>query len=895
MTDSSRDASLSACPGGGGLMGPAESNALAAALVGSAADAIIGMDRRGRVTVWNAGAESLFGWTADEMLGESVDVLHPPERRNELARVLRALAGSTEPTAWETERLHRSGALVPVSCRLSPIRNDSAKVVGACFLMREISHEVELRQQLEEARVAAEARFEQSVVAQATLSPDGVLLEVNDALCRLSGYLRKDLLGRAAVELVSDAGQDSSTCGLGTGAPLQAAGLRHPQLLRRADGSLIETLVSLSPVRDRNGVIRRLEAVVEDVSATAAAERQLLLNEARWRSLASHSSDVAMLCTADAQLLFASEAALSVLGYRAEDLVDADGWSFVHPDDLAEVQAMFAAACSGAHGASWKFELRLRHADGGWRWVEETLSNHLHDPAVQAMVVNIVDITERKSSEAVLEELAGMDTLTGLATRAPLMAALDAAFAAGRAGRTGVAVVDLTRLKLVNDTFGHKVGDAALIEVGARLTRTVDGEGIIARVGGDRFAALIRDVDDISDMFEIAAALLDAVENPLQVEGRELMLTATIGAAIGPAVDSGALLASAESALTTAKEGLAGPMHITRAESSSAAVCRARLIEDLRRGLDSDELVVHFQPIMALPEGRPVASEALVRWQHPDKGLLSPAAFIGAAEDSGLIIEVGQVVLRRACHAAARWAQAGGSLSSFHVSVNLSAKQLTRGGIVDVVRDALSDSGASPDNLMLEVTESAVMSDVDAAVRTLQELRALGVAIAVDDFGTGYSSLTYLKRFPVTALKIDRSFVSGLGSNSDDAAIVTSVINLARSMGLDCIAEGVETEQQRLVLQALGCALGQGFLWSPAMDEETFGTWIGCEALEDRGRPDVLSLDAAVVDRVLDLSETGASPATIAAALNADQHLTTAGKRWTSRTVVQLLARSPRP
>ena len=838
---------------------------------------------------------ALFGWSADEMLAESVDVLLPPERRGELARVLRALDGAAETTAWETERLHRSGALVPVSCRLSPIWNDGGQVVGACCLMREITHEVELRQQLEEARLAAEARFEQSVVAQASLSPDGVLLEVNEALCRLSGHPRKELLGRPATAFMSEPDGQPSTCDLGSVAAEAAAELRHAQLLRHADGSLIETLVSLSPVRDRDGVVRRLEAVVEDVSAAAAAERQVLLNEARWRSLASHSSDVAMLCTADAQLLFASAAALSVLGYRAEDLVDADGWSFVHPDDLTEVQAMFAAACNGAHGASWKFELRLQHADGSWRWVEETLSNHLHDPAVRAMVVNIVDITERKSCEAVLEDLAGMDTLTGLATRAPLMAALDAAFAAGRAGRTGVAVVDLTRLKLVNDTYGHKVGDAALIEVGARLTRTVDGEGIVARIGGDRFAALIRDVDDISDMFEMSAALLDAVENPLQVEGRELLLTATIGAAIGPAVDSGALLASAESALATAKEGLTGPMHITRSESSSAAVCRARLIEDLRRGLDSDELVVHFQPIIALPDGRPVASEALVRWQHPDKGLLSPAAFIGAAEDSGLIIEVGQVVLRRACHAAARWAQTGGSLTRFHVSVNLSARQLTRGGIVDVVRRALSDSGASPDNLMLEVTESAVMSDVDAAVRTLEELRALGVAIAVDDFGTGYSSLTYLKRFPVTALKIDRSFVSGLGSNSDDAAIVTSVINLARSMGLDCIAEGVETEQQRLVLQALGCTLGQGFLWSPAMDEATFETWIGCEALEDRGRPETPLLDAAVVDRVLDLSETGASPATIAAALNADQQLTTAGKRWTSRTVVQLLARSPRP
>lgn len=364
--------------------------------------------------------------------------------------------------------------------------------------------------------------------------------------------------------------------------------------------------------------------------------------------------------------------------------------------------------------------------------------------------------------------------------------------------------------------------------------------------------------------------------------------------------------AAVESART---EGdLADALHVPRSEVTSAPVPHDRLVEDLRRGLGNDELVVHFQPVIDLTDGRPVAAEALVRWQHPDKGLLAPAEFIVAAEDSGLIIEVGEVVLREACRAAARWAKAGGTRSTFHVAVNLSARQLTRGGLVDAVRRALTDSGAAPRNLVLEVTESAVMFDVDEAVHTLQELRALGVGIAIDDFGTGYSSLTYLKKFPVTTLKIDRSFVSGLGRDSDDAAIVTSVISLARAMGLDCIAEGVETEDQRLVLEVLGCGFGQGFLWSPAMDIEAFETWLGsappprrattrtptvaCAAVtathppaagRQPGQPDVLG-------RVAELTTVGSSMTTIAAALNADQHLTPGGKRWTARTVGHLLA-----
>lgn len=893
-----------------GRPGQAASHALAAAVVASAADAIVAVDRQGVVTVWNSGSEALFGWTADDMLGRCVDVLVPVERRDEMQRMLAALAGSAEDASVETERLHRSGAVVPVACRLSPIRDEHGEVVGACALVRDISREVELREQLDAARRSAEARFDQSVVAQATVSPAGVLLEVNEALCRLSGYPRKDLLGRAVTDVMSGLGGDRATRGLSRLAAGDVAELRQPQLLRRADGSTVQTRVSLFPLRDREGGLECLGAVVEDVSEAAAAARELQLSEARWRSLVSHSCDVALFCTPDAQLLFASDAASSVFGYQAEDLVGLDGWSFVHPDDVAGVKATWAATAAAANSSSVKFEVRLLHADGSWRWVEEVLTNQLADPAVQAMVVNLVDISERKSVEAVLEELAGMDTLTGLATRAPLMAALDAALAAGRDQTTGVAVIDVTRLKLINDSHGHRAGDDVLVQVGARLSRTVDGRGFVARIGGDRFAALLSDVGDISQMFEICAALLGAVEEPLRVEDRELAITATIGAAVGPAVDSGALLASAESALTMAKEGLAGPLHVVRSESASAAVCRARLIEDLRRGLDNDELVVHFQPVVSLSDGRPVGAEALVRWQHPDKGLLSPGAFVGAAEDSGLIIDVGQVVLREATRAAARWTQLGGRRSSFQVAVNLSAKQLVRGGAVDVVRNALAESGADPASLMVEVTESAVMSDVEAAAQTLHELRSLGVAIAVDDFGTGYGSLTYLKRFPATTLKIDRSFVSGLGKHSDDAAIVTSVISLARSMGLDCIAEGVETDEQRLILQSLGCNRGQGFLWSPGLDAATFETWLGGAAPDDRplpsasaaaqgavtttrGRPSRRLLPAAVLDRVADLHATGASFTTIAAALNADEQVTAGGKRWTSRSVAQLLAQSP--
>jgi diguanylate cyclase (GGDEF)-like protein/PAS domain S-box-containing protein len=885
---------LDPCPSPGGAADRAQ---LCDAVIRGASDAIMAMDRNGTVVVWNAGCEQLFGWTREEMLGRSVVVLVPEERRDELSRVLRALEGIPEAAALETERVHKSGAVVPISCRISPVMDAGGRILGASAVVRDNSREIELRRQLDEARHLAEARFVQSVVAQVTLTPDGVILEVNPALCRLSGYERRDLLGRRATDFMSDDDLEATTEELSLLAGGTLTDLQRARVLRRADGLLVETHVGVFPIRDEaSGRVVRLEASVEDVSAAAAAQRELQVREARWRSMALHSADVPLFCDADARLLFVGSSVTSVFGYAVEQLVGGDGWSFIHPEDVARVRTIWDSVVAGPTGASETFDVRVRHADGTWHWVEESLTNHLDDPAVGAMIVNLLDISERKAAEAVLDELSVTDPLTGLATRAPLMAVLDAAFAADLASTTGIAVVDVVRMKLINDTYGHRLGDHVLCAIATRLRTAAGPDVVVARLGEDRFGVLLRGLTDVGEVFEACAALVATTEDPIQVEEHVLNVDVTIGAALGPAVESGALVAAAESALRTAKEGLTGPMHVVRAESTSAAVSRARLVEDLRRGLEHDELVVQFQPVLSLYDGRPIGAEALVRWAHPDKGLLGPGAFIDAAEDSGLINGVGEKVLREACRAAARWAGAAAE-PSFHVAVNLSARQLTRGSVVDVVRRALDDSGASAGNLVLEVTESAVMSDVDAAVATLQELRELGLGIAIDDFGTGYSSLTYLKRFPATALKIDRSFVHGLGSNGDDAAIVTSVIGLARAMGLHCIAEGVETEQQRLVLQALGCPFGQGFLWSPALDLAAFELWVSTAAPTRRSLSSAAvaqgwsapTPDPAVVAKAGDLQSRGANLATIAAALNADQHSTLQGRRWDARSVAQLL------
>ncbi len=414
---------------------------------------------------------------------------------------------------------------------------------------------------------------------------------------------------------------------------------------------------------------------------------------------------------------------------------------------------------------------------------------------------------------------------------------------------------------------------------------------VVARLGGDRFAVLLPDADDTSTGAALSR-LVTALEQPVDVAGG-ISVSVRIGAALGPAADAGALLSAAEQAVQTAKDSPeAGGVHVVRGESPSVAVARARLVEDLRRGIDAGELVVHYQPVLALDGVTVVGAEALVRWQHPERGLLLPGDFIEAAEESGLVVALGERVLTDACRAAARWSGAG----PFHVAVNLSAKQLVSPDVVDVVRRCLADAGARAENLMLEVTESAVMADVEAAGRTLTALRGLGVALAVDDFGTGYSSLTYLKTFPVSALKVDRSFVAGLGENADDEAIVSSTLSLARAMGLDCIAEGVETEEQRRVLQLLGCGSAQGWLWSPALPEAEFADWVAERRVLalDRGvgRPQrdataSVAGTAAISERIQQLQVAGSSLHTIAAALNTEGLLPEPGRRWSARTVAR--------
>jgi diguanylate cyclase (GGDEF)-like protein/PAS domain S-box-containing protein len=545
--------------------------------------------------------------------------------------------------------------------------------------------------------------------------------------------------------------------------------------------------------------------------------KTLSASEERFRSLVQNASDIALLCDRDACIKYVSPSIKKVFGYEPENVLGRERWTFIHPEDLDFAIAAWEAAITTTDPVS-PIEYRAKHADGSWRWCEVIMGNLLDDPSVEGVVLNIRDITERKSAEEAMLHQAFHDTLTGLPNRALFLDRLGQALTRrGRIGSlTAVLFLDLDRFKWINDSLGHAAGDDLLVQVADRLSSAIRSGDSVARFGGDEFVVLCDELDGDWEARVIAERIGAALNDHFCVEGRDITVTASIGFATTAAASGAtgdALLRDADAAMYRAKERGRHRIEAFQGGMRAMALERLEVETDLRRALERDELVVHYQPVVRMT-GAMVGVEALVRWQHPEKGLVPPGEFIPVAEETGLIQAVGAFVLHEACRQVAAWNRENPDRAPLSVAVNLSARQMSAADLTRLVLTALNESGLEPGLLCLEITESVLMEDVTASRSVLQSLKELGVRLGIDDFGTGYSSLLYLRRFPVDFLKVDRSFVSGLGENSEDGAIVAGVLGLAHALGVGAIAEGVEQPAQADKLAALGCEQAQGFLWS---------------------------------------------------------------------------------
>ena len=428
------------------------------------------------------------------------------------------------------------------------------------------------------------------------------------------------------------------------------------------------------------------------------------------------------------------------------------------------------------------------------------------------------DLSERKRFEGQLASQALHDRLTGLPNRVLLRDRVEHALA--RAGRRGASVAlliaDIDRFKLINESLGHDGGDRLLVAVGERLTELLRPGDTVARMGGDEFALLCEDIDGYKDAVSIAARVVGAFEKPFQVQGADMSLTASVGVAVGavagPAPEL--LLRDADVAMYRAKDGGRDRYEVFDETMLVDATERLSVEHDLRRGIAEGQLRLYYQPIVHLDTGAIAGFEALVRWQHPLRGLLPPLEFIPSAEETGLIVPLGRYVLQEACLEAARWGDIHPSGERLRISVNVSAKQLAQPGWSDEVAQILAESGLAPRQLVLEITESVLMDDTDTTAVRLEELRRLGVRIAIDDFGTGYSSLGYLRRLPVDILKIDKSFIDGVAEGPHESALARAVVKLASTLRLEAVAEGINSRKQLLQLRRLRCPYGQGFYFS---------------------------------------------------------------------------------
>jgi diguanylate cyclase (GGDEF)-like protein/PAS domain S-box-containing protein len=768
-------------------------------------------DLGGVLTEVNEAFCRLVDRSADELVGLPTHALnHRSDTGEADARLGALLRGETARIQVERIISGPHGRPVPVIVDASGLRDQRGGLVGVAAFFQDLSHvrDVEQRRQQQEDFFLALAQraSDLAIVTDA----EGKILYASPALTRMLGHAAEDVLYSPAADFVHE-----------DDVPAAAA-----MFTRVATDGGAETITVR--VRDSAGVWRWMEETASNVLDTAVggvvfnlqditdrvhAEAALRASESRYRAIADNADEGLWVSAPDGRGVYVNTRMLEILGLSEERVL---GRSLLDVLGTGQRRVTRARLVDAGTRASERYEVTYEHPDGRERTLsvsEAALDDA--DGALDGSLAMVADITDARRLEGELRRSALHDTLTGLPNRALLLDRLQHALALPSRG-TAVLFVDLDRFKVINDARGHAAGDALLRGVAERLRSRARPADTVARFGGDEFLVVCEDVDE-DDARAVASDLMKALDQPFQLAGGEVVLSASIGVALSSSGSADTLLSHADSAMYAAK--VAGRSRVRVFDAALAAQVEERfeLGSDLRRALSGDELELHYQPVIDLASGRVLGAEALARWTHRTHGPVPPHRFVTVAEDVGLVSRLDRWALGRATRDATDLRRSAALPHDAYIAVNVSARTLSDPGLEDWITRNVESAGLTPADVLIEVTESAIMADATYAVALLARLRHRGFGVAVDDFGTGHSSLAYLRDLPLTVLKIDRSFVAELTDDSSARAIAGSIIDLARAVNVTVVAEGVEKASDAELLRGLGCDAAQGWLWSAAV------------------------------------------------------------------------------
>ncbi len=712
----------------------------------------------------------------------------------------------------------------PVWRRVVVVPVDDDAVAVMTF---DISAEKIAEQALRDAENRSRSIVESAADAIIMVDDTGAILAFNRAAECVFGVSREEAIGTTYARFTPDQALPTLRNALSTGRGAE----RVEVTLVRGSGEPFFAQVAISSVENsENSENELFTAIVRDVTDQKKSEASLLEAQTSFRH-AFEDAPIGMVLVDDVgRILRSNRSYAALLGRTQAELLRLSVAEITHPDDRETNRENLAQLFAGAI-AGYDCEKRYLRADGAVVWVALRVSLvRDRDERPLFAIGQMEDITERKALKDQRDYEASHDQLTGLLNRAGITervaVALDEARAHER--KVGVLFVDLDHFTRINDTHGHNFGDEVMTTVASRLAHELRACDAIARIGGDEFAILCPGIPGMDTAVDVAQRLMTGLRDPIAVGSDETFVTATIGVAIsGPDADTPEkLLRHAGLAMYRAKDQGRARVEIYDTQAHSSPIDLLRTSTALHHALERDELTVYYQPIADLCTGLVVGFEALVRWSHPERGLVAPVEFIGLAEESGLIVPIGEWVLETACRQTAQWEllrDKSTSIEPLTINVNLSPRQLDDPALATRVAQTIKRTGIAASSVCLEITENSLMRDADEAAKTLETLRAQGVRISIDDFGTGYSSLSYVKRFPVESLKIDRSFINGLGVDAEDSAIVEAIIALAHALDITAIAEGVETPLQLETLRSLRCDYAQGYLLGRPLPADVVG------------------------------------------------------------------------